>query len=58
VVEINTLAHAEIAMIVDRGVKKIRVNIFKDGKIRGFLRPIGSFMNGEFGAGNRKDPNP
>ena len=53
----NLISHAEISMFEDRGVKKVRVNIFKDGKIVGFIRPVGSFRKGEFGAGNREDSN-
>lgn len=39
----DTLAHAEIALIIDRGVRKVRVNMFKDGKIIGFLKPLSAF---------------
>lgn len=53
----DTLAHAEIDFIVDRGVRKMRVNLFKDGKIVGFLRPVSSFPNGGYGDGYREDSN-
>ena len=42
----NQVAHAEISLFEDRGVKKMRVNVFKDGTIRGFLRPVGSSFSG------------
>ena len=45
----DTIAQAEIAFIVDRGVKKVRVNMLKDGKIVGFLRPVSSFPNNGVG---------
>lgn len=54
---INTIAHAEIALIMDRGVKKMRVNLFKDGRIIGFLKPVESFSKWGYGAGNREDSN-
>ena len=44
-------------MIEDRGVKKIRVNMLKDGKLTGFLRPIYSFSKEE-GAGEPGGPKP
>lgn len=30
-----------MALIMDRGVRKVRVNMFKDGRMVGFLKPIG-----------------
>jgi len=33
---------ADVAFIIDRGVRKVRVNMFKDGKMIGFLRPFGN----------------
>lgn len=41
---------AEMALIMDRGVKKVRVNMFKDGKLVGFLKPVSSLPNGFFGS--------
>lgn len=49
----DTLAHAEVALIVDRGVKKMRVNVYKNGRINGFLRPVGSFLSFSGGDGTK-----
>jgi hypothetical protein len=35
-----TMAQAEMTLLEDRGVKKIRVNLFKDGKLFGFMKPL------------------
>lgn len=34
------VAQAEIAMLEDRGIRKIRVNLYKNGRIFGFMRPV------------------
>ena len=34
------IARAEMTMLEDRGVSKMRVNLMKDGRIFGFIRPI------------------
>ena len=54
---INMLAHAEVTLLMDRGIKKIRVNLFKNGKLIGFLKPLSSFSNGGRETGNREDSN-
>lgn len=40
--KIRTLAtaKAEIAMLEDRGIRKVRVNLYKNGKLFGFMRPV------------------
>ncbi len=40
---------SQISLMEDRGKLKYRVNIFKDGKIFGFIKPIDSF-------GERRQP--
>ncbi len=37
------LATAHMSLMDDRGVKKLRVNLIKKGKIFGFIRPISPF---------------
>jgi hypothetical protein len=37
---INTILIAEMSLILDRGVKKVRVNMLKDGKLIGFMKPV------------------
>ena len=39
-----------MALIIDRGVRKVRVNVFKDGRMVGFLKPVGS---GFFDSGSK-----
>ena len=34
------ISRIEMAMLEDRGVKKIRFNMVKDGSIFGFIRPV------------------
>ena len=40
-----------MALIIDRGVRKVRVNMFKDGRIIGFMKPVGE--NGFFDSGSK-----
>jgi len=37
-----------MALIMDRGVKKVRVNMLKDGRLFGFLKPVSSLQGGFF----------
>ncbi|MBI4009823.1 MAG: hypothetical protein HY361_01325 [Candidatus Aenigmarchaeota archaeon] len=37
------IATAQLSLINDRGVKKLRVNLIRKGKISGYLRPINPF---------------
>jgi hypothetical protein len=41
-----------MALIMDRGVRKVRVNLFKDGRMVGFLKPVSS-VNGFFDSGSK-----
>lgn len=34
------VARVEMAMLEDRGTNKLRVNLMKDGRIFGFIRPV------------------
>jgi hypothetical protein len=34
------VARVEMAMLEDRGISKLRVNLMKNGRIFGFIRPI------------------
>jgi hypothetical protein len=34
------IARAEMVMLKDRGISKMRINLIKDGHIFGFIRPI------------------
>jgi len=40
VVGMEEIAKVQVSVLMDRGVKKIRTNVIKDGRIWGFLKTV------------------
>lgn len=43
------IAHVEISFLIDRGIKKVRINLMKNNRIFGFLVPVNNFEMGRWG---------
>ena len=39
-IKMEEIANGEISLVVDRGIKKYRMNIVKSDRIFGFLKPV------------------
>lgn len=39
-VEMEEIARVQISVLMDRGVKKVRTNVIRDGRVWGFLKSV------------------
>lgn len=39
-IDMEEIAKVQISLLMDRGVKKVRTNVVKDGRIWGFLKAV------------------